>query len=206
MDNANVFNPLDKKNLGKSVVDALLESKECDLASVENFDGAGIYAVYYRGNFASYSVLAALNKKGGKYPIYVGKAIPKGGRKGMDTHASQDSDALYKRLLDHRKSIESAESLKITDFSYRCLILDDIWISLGEALVIQKYQPLWNQVIEGFGNHDPGKGRHNGMRPLWDEIHPGRSWAAKCKPAKVNAAGLADLIQAYMQTTLHAGR
>jgi len=201
-----VFNPLDKKNLGKSIVEALIESVEQPLSSVNIFEGAGIYAVYYRGDFKLYKELATLNKKAGCYPIYVGKAIPKGGRKGVDTGASLDSDALFKRLQDHRKSIESTQSLKIEDFSFRCLILDDIWISLGESLVIQKYQPLWNQVLDGFGNHDPGSGRYGGMRPLWDEIHPGRAWATKCKPPKSNAAELLESISAYMKSTLHAER
>jgi hypothetical protein len=201
-----VFNPLDKKNLGKSIVEALLESQERPLGSVELFDGAGIYSVYYRGDFRFYSDLAALNKKEGTYPIYVGRAVPKGGRKGLDTYASLESDALYKRLQDHRKTIEATPSLKIKDFTYRCLILDDIWISLGEALIIQKYQPLWNQVIDGFGNHDPGAGRYGGMRPLWDEIHPGRSWAKKCRPSKIAAPRVVELIRGYMKNTLIAER
>ena len=206
MENVRLFNPLDKKNLGKSIVEALLESNESALSSVIPFEGAGIYAIYYRGGFKQYRELAVLNKMAGSYPIYVGKAIPKGGRKGVDTDASLDSDALFKRLQDHKKSITSTASLSISDFSYRCLILDDIWISLGEALVLQKYQPLWNQVIEGFGNHDPGAGRYGGMRPSWDEVHPGRLWAAKCKRPKVDLLGLLDLIQVYMKTTLLAGR
>ncbi len=55
-----------------------------------------------------------------------------------------------------------------------------IWIPLGESLLIARFRPIWNVVLDGFGNHDPGKGRYNGARPLWDVLHPGRGWAKRC--------------------------
>jgi len=30
---------------------------------------------------------------------------------------------------------------------------------------------VWNVVIDGFGNHDPGAGRYNGERTRWDTLH-----------------------------------
>jgi len=200
MENESVFNPLAKRNLGKSVVDALLESAALPLADVGNFPGAGVYAIYYCGSFPGYKPLSDLNQQGAEYPIYVGKAIPKGGRKGTSADASLDSIALSKRLQEHRASIEAVHSLRIQDFSYRCLVVDDIWISLGETLIIQRFQPLWNQVVDGFGNHDPGAGRYEGMRPSWDELHPGRSWATKCKPPKLTKSQIIQTIDAYMAT------
>lgn len=194
-----VFNPLAKRNLGKSVVEALLGSPEIPLKDVASFAGAGIYAIYYRGDFLEYRPLSTINKIEGVIPIYVGKAIPKGGRKGNSIDSSLDSTALAKRLIEHKSSIEEVESLRIEDFSYRSLVVDDIWISLGETLVIQKFQPLWNQVIDGFGNHDPGSGRYGGMRPLWDELHPGRAWAARCQAPKMATAEIHKAIQNYMR-------
>lgn len=194
-----VFNPLAKRNLGKSIVEALLESPEMPLKDVASFAGAGIYAIYYRGDFPEYRPLSGINKSEGVIPIYVGKAIPKGGRKGNSIDSSLDSTALAKRLIEHKSSIEEVESLRIEDFSYRSLVVDDIWISLGETLVIQKFQPLWNQVIDGFGNHDPGSGRYGGMRPLWDELHPGRAWAARCQAPKMATAEIHKAIQNYMR-------
>jgi len=32
---------------------------------------------------------------------------------------------------------------------------------------------------DGFGNHDPGSGRYNQKRSVWDQVHPGRSWATR---------------------------
>lgn len=193
-----MFNPLEKKNLGKSVMDALLATPERPLEDVPTFPGAGIYCLYYRGDFPHYAPLSKLNQKAGTWPIYVGKAVPKGGRKGASIEASADSTALARRLVEHQGSIEETTTLALKDFSYRSLVVDDIWISLGETLVIQEFQPLWNQVVEGFGNHDPGGGRYGGMRPIWDELHPGRSWALKCKPAKLQAHQIIKAVEAAL--------
>lgn len=73
------YNPLDKNNLGASVADALLERADVPLEDVEQFIGAGIYAIYYTGDFTPYSPIAA--KRNG-IPIYVGKAVQPGARKG----------------------------------------------------------------------------------------------------------------------------
>jgi|SRR5690606_1259768 len=61
------------------------------------------------------------------------------------------------------------------------IVLDDIWIPLGESLLIEMYSPIWNKIVDGFGNHDPGSGRYNQQRSRWDVLHPGRNWALKLK-------------------------
>lgn len=85
-------------------------------------------------------------------------------------------------LAEHAESIRHSKNLELDDFSCRYLVVDDIWIPLGESLLIQMFSPVWNRVIDGFGNHDPGKGRHQGQRPQWDVVHPGRSWAERLQP------------------------
>lgn len=200
MKNESVFNPLAKVNLGKSIANALLESPSQSLKNAGLFLGAGIYAIYYRGDFSSYQPLGEMNKMEATYPIYVGKAIPKGGRKGISADASLDSAALCKRLQEHKASIQAVASLDIVDFSYRCLVVDDIWIPLGEALIIQQFKPLWNQVVDGFGNHNPGSGRYEGMRAPWDELHPGRSWAERCKPPRQSKSQILEAVEAYMRS------
>ena len=45
------FNPLDKKNLGASVAEALVTSTSYALGEVPPFSGVGIYAIYYCGDF-----------------------------------------------------------------------------------------------------------------------------------------------------------
>jgi hypothetical protein len=175
------YNPLDKMSLGASVADALLESPVHPLSGLEPFSGAGIYAIYYSGKFKPYGPLSAKNSGGIlKTPIYVGKAVPPGARKGNFGLETDPGPALYNRLSEHAESIDAAENLKLEDFFCRFLVVDDIWIPLGESLLIAKFSPIWNKLVDGFGNHDPGKGRYNQMRSKWDTIHPGRAWALKC--------------------------
>lgn len=181
------FNPLDKRHLGESVGQAMLRQPAVPIADLKSFDGAGIYAIYYVGDFRGYESIVDRNKNGRfNAPIYVGKAVPKGARKGGDLEASPGK-VLYSRLMQHAHSIEAASNLDIADFHCRYLTVDDIWIPLGESLLIAKFDPLWNKLIDGFGNHDPGKGRHAGLRPRWDVLHPGRPWADRCQPREETA-------------------
>jgi hypothetical protein len=193
------FNPLDKRHLGESVGQAMLRQPVIPLADLEKFEGAGIYAIYYRGDFPAYEAIARKNQ-GQNFiaPIYVGKADPKGARKGGNLEGSPGKD-LFKRLMEHKRSIEEASNLEIADFHCRYLIVDDIWIPLGESLLIAKFDPLWNKVIDGFGNHNPGKGRHAGLRPRWDVLHPGRSWADKCQPREETAEQIIGEARDYLR-------
>lgn len=178
---AEPYNPLDKLNLGKSVVEALLESPSTCISHIEPFSGAGIYAIYYHGSFEPYQPISATDLSQATMPIYVGKAVPSGSRKGANLTTSSIGNWLFRRILEHRESINAAQNLSTDDFSVRYLSVDDIWIPLGETLLISMFNPLWNRLIDGFGNHDPGAGRYQGLRPLWDVLHPGRTWADKCK-------------------------
>jgi hypothetical protein len=151
------------------------------LDGISAFNGAGIYAIYYHGSFEPYQPLADIGSSAMQTPIYVGKAVPSGSRKGANLTTSSAGKWLFSRISEHRESIKAAQNLDTNDFTARYLVVDDIWIPLGEALLISTFNPVWNQLIDGFGNHDPGGGRYNGLRPLWDVLHPGRSWADKCK-------------------------
>jgi hypothetical protein len=181
-----LFNPLDKKNLGVSVADALLARPRSPLPPPDKFIGAGVYAIYYQGSFAPYRLLAKRNlaNDGRDVPIYVGKAVPLGARKGGFGLDTKPGAVLYNRLQEHAESIQVAENLKPADFFCRYLAVDDIWIPLGENLLIEMFSPVWNKLIDGFGNHDPGKGRHQGKIPAWDVIHPGRAWAKRLQAGK----------------------
>ena len=175
------YNPLDKKNLGLSVTQELSQCPIQPLPPAEAFKGAGIYAIYYKGDFPAYKPIVNSNEIERQIPIYVGKAIPAGGRKGGITPSI--GKVLYRRLVEHAESIKQVNNLELGDFSCRFLLVDDIWIPLGENLLIEQYKPLWNTVIDGFGIHDPGSGRYNQRVSSWDVLHPGRSWANRCKPS-----------------------
>jgi hypothetical protein len=112
-------------------------------------------------------------------PIYVGKAELSGARKGRRDVQAQETK-LADRLRQHAKSISAVTTtLHIDDFFCRYLIVESVWIPLGENILINLTKPVWNMVVEGFGNHDPGSGRVAGIRPMWDTIHPGRTWAER---------------------------
>jgi hypothetical protein len=195
------FNPLDKKNLGASVAEALISAPVHPLGELPPFQGVGIYTIYYHGAFPAYSLVADQNKDatGPRVPIYVGKAVPAGARKGGALADPLQSKALFGRLTEHAESIKAAAgSLAIEDFTCRYLIVDEIWIPLGESLLIGKFAPVWNSIVEGFGNHDPGKGRYQGMRPRWDVVHPGRHWAEKCQQRSESAEDIVRDARSYL--------
>ncbi|MCL6590938.1 MAG: Eco29kI family restriction endonuclease [Firmicutes bacterium] len=188
------YNPLDKRNLGKSIADALLVKQVIPLSAIEPFTGAGIYAIYFIGNFPAYEPIASKNKYGlFKLPIYVGKAVPAGARKGGFLEADP-GPVLFRRLDEHIRSIEQANNLNIKDFYCRYLVVDEFWIPLAEALLIDTFSPLWNVVIDGFGNHDPGSGRYNQQRSYWDVLHPGRPWAEKLQDNRLTKENVLELV------------
>lgn len=194
------FNPLDKKHLGESVADAALHSELHNLPP-EPFIGAGVYLLYYFGDNPLYKKLVFANKDNVRYPIYVGKAVPAGARKGGQGIDVDHGPALYKRLCEHSESVKTAENLEINDFQCRFLVVDDIWIPLAESLMIEKFAPVWNCVLDGFGNHDPGSGRYSGKMPYWDCVHPGRVWASRLQPCAVSKSELEQRITSYLTDT-----
>lgn len=192
------YNPLDKLNLGKSVVQALLGQDARAMAGIGEIRGAGVYAIYYTGSFPAYEPVASQNRNSvfGQ-PIYVGKAVPKGGRKGGITTDMSKGTALRDRLRQHAASIEQAENLELEDFHYRCLVVDDIWIPLGENMVIETFRPIWNVVIDGFGNKDPGNRRAAQYLSSWDTLHPGRLFARKLAAGRATPESVRAKLDKY---------
>ncbi len=199
----NVYNPLEKHNLGRSVVDALLELPPIALADLMAFNGAGIYALYYHGPFEPYRPLSSRINNKELVPIYVGKAVPTGSRRGASLRTTAVGSALFSRIREHRDSISAVQNLEVVDFSVRYLAVDDIWIPLAESLLISTFNPVWNHLIDGFGNHDPGAGRYQGLVPIWDVLHPGRKWAAKCQSRTETFEDLSNRVVEYLNAHPH---
>jgi len=142
------------------------------------FPGCGVYALYYNGDNELYAKITELNRGAFAQPIYVGKAVPVGWRTAR-TQLSEASE-LYARLREHARSIDQGSGLEVAHFRCRFVILGGAETDLVvpvEAELIRRYTPLWNTVVDGFGNHDPGAGRYNQARSEWDVLHPGRPWA-----------------------------
>jgi Eco29kI restriction endonuclease len=149
----------------------------------KRFLGTGVYALYYTGKNPVYSRYRQLNRLSYDFPIYVGKAVPEGWRQSrMSDSVTKQSTELYKRLREHARGIASTDSLDIADFSCRFVIFEkdgSDMIGSIEASLIKLNQPLWNSCLDGFGNHNPGKGRYEQARSDWDVIHTGRPWVEK---------------------------
>ncbi|MEO7717602.1 MAG: Eco29kI family restriction endonuclease [Capsulimonas sp.] len=182
------YNPLDKANLARSVADQLLAKIPEPLGKITPFLGAGVYAIYYNGDFVEYASVAKSNTQGDfLVPIYVGKAIPKGGRIGVIDADAKPGLVLYNRLREHAESVAQAQNLSLEDFWCRYLVVDDIWVPLTESMLINTHRPIWNVSLSGFGNHDPGRGRYGQKRSPWDTVHPGRTWAVRCADYPLSA-------------------
>jgi hypothetical protein len=188
------YNPLDKRNLGESVAAALLKRPVGALPPDRQFVGAGIYAIYYAGDFLPYADIARRNRDGDpRQPIYVGKAVPPGARKGGFGLGVAPGPAVFRRLREHARSVEECANLRLVDFRCRYLVSDDIWIPLGESLLIEQFRPIWNVLIEGFGIHTPGKNRPQ-QTSKWDTLHPGRRLAAGLPPNPLTEDQLLQVI------------
>lgn len=186
------YNPSDLANLVRYCVQELMKRPPYPLPLPGAFPGAGIYALFYRGDFPLYQHLM-IRSDDCKQPIYVGRAR---------LTKSSGPRPLFRRLGEHSKSIVAVREsgLKIEDFRCRFLVLQPVWVSTVEDLLIQHYSTLWNDVLEGFGVHDPGKERHTGGIPLWDILHPGRTHLTKMLAR--GAVGMAEnevrtLVEAY---------
>ena len=169
----------------ESVVSEAIEFLEASptesLPPASKFTGAGVYALYYKGPYPLYQKIATNNQVGCNQPIYVGKAVHPGWRTGRAT-AEEPTPALFKRLREHAHSIDQGSELSHHEFRCRFMILDGTesdLVSAVEAQLIRLFSPLWNSVVDGFGNHDPGKGRYQQALSEWDVLHPGRPWAER---------------------------
>lgn len=192
------YNPLDKLNLGNSVAAALLQTSPRPLADTDGIIGAGVYVIYYTGYFQLYAPVARKNRGGVfQQPIYVGKAIPKGGRKGGISTDAGKGNALRDRLRQHATSVEQGAGLALADFYFRCLVVDDIWIPLGENMLIENFRPVWNMIVDGFGNKDPGRRRATQYKSPWDVLHPGRAFAEKLADSTKTQGEIIQQIEDY---------
>jgi len=173
------YNPLDLAALGESLLRHLERMPALPLDTVERFVGSGIYALYYHGASPPYAEIGRLNQsRDCVLPLYVGRAKDQGSRTGANPMSPVEGSALWDRVREHRRSIKNAENLEVAEFSVRMLVVLPLWIPLAESMVIQRYRPLWNAELQGFGIHAPGGGRLGQARSHWDILHPGRGFAA----------------------------
>ncbi|APA96687.1 Eco29kI family restriction endonuclease [Nocardia seriolae] len=199
------FDPLDKGNLIASVVNALYISPAVPLTLREHFVGSGLYCLYYSGDDELYAPIADGDPT---RPICVGTTLGFT-RASSGTVSPTSSVALANRLNYLARAIDAVEQrgpdggghhLSLRDFSYRCLVVDEMWARPAEAWIIQNSAPVWNCVIPGIGNHTPGRSRV-GVRSRWDELHPGRG-SADHQPSRHTIEELEDSVRTHFMLDL----
>lgn len=184
------YNPLDKLNLAESIQRRILGEPVHPLVDDDaraRTGGAGVYVLYYTGPFPDYSEISRRNhNERWSLPIYVGKAIPPGGRTGGLEQAARAVGVLRDRLRRHALSIDQSANLELGDFHFRFLVIDDVWIPLGENMLIESFKPLWNTSLSGFGSNPTGGPRSTQASSRWDTLHPGRAGAGRTVGPKLD--------------------
>jgi hypothetical protein len=189
------FNPLDRVELIRSVGRAM-PSSPCEQLPPERFEGAGIYAIYYQGDFDPYRPVALA---GCDWPIYVGSAMPAAEQWGLAGLDTAPGTQMYERLREDHSSVKTATNLNEDDFQCRYLIIDDIWIAQAERLLIDHYKPLWNGVVDGVGIPGDTAIRAGQQKSAWDILHPGRP-TANGRATGVTAAKIRARIAEHLDT------
>ena len=136
-------------------------------------EGPGVYAIYRtfgRGLYGPYTDTGV--------PLYVGQVAASGARR----PGARSRGTLSQRINAHRGSLEAGH-LAPWHFALRVLEVEPLLISAVERILIHRYCPPWQTVVDGFSLNCPGQGRIAGqIRSQWDTLHPGRTWASAMKP------------------------
>jgi Eco29kI restriction endonuclease len=67
----------------------------------------------------------------------------------------------------------------------------------GITLLIARFQPPWNVLIEGFGIHTPGAGRKKQVKSKWDTLHTGRNLASDLPANPMNESKIITLLDDF---------
>jgi hypothetical protein len=168
--------------------------------NIERMQGAGVYSLYIHDTeHPIYGILAKQHIAHKAHPIYVGKAVPKGWRQGK---TEPNHSALWERLMEHRRSLQQASNIEDHHVHVRYMVLPEessAMIGTLESFLIHDSKPLWNIHLDGFGNHDPGKGRYLQQASLWDTVHPGRPWSLRCVERAGQQSALIDTIRHHLE-------
>lgn len=159
--------------IGRLIGRELASVSRIPLAAINDFYGAGVYTIYYTGDYEAYAAIRDTD-----CPIYVGKANPK---QMKAVSPREQGNGLFSRLRKHRDNISKANNLELADFDCRYMVTESGWQMTAESFLISLYRPIWNKetkVCQGFGKHGD-KARTELSK--WDVLHAGRSWAENQK-------------------------
>lgn len=190
-----MFDPADPTTAGRVVALTMVAQARHPLSAIPAFYGAGVYALYYKGDYEHYRPLS-----GTDHPIYVGKADPV-------NPSAKDAVAqgvkLSDRLRDHAKSIRKATTtLNIEDFDCRFLIVQSGFQKSAEDYLINKFKPIWNsetKICFGLGKHGDSSDTRGNKRSPWDTLHPGRAWADASSENQKLPSLIAEQIRTHLE-------
>jgi hypothetical protein len=189
------FNPIEIPNIALNLVLEVLEQSVHSFPPSDAAVGAGVYLLYYSGDHIAYRPMKDINTGASpKLPIYVGKADRKGKRKGFTFEAGQGSE-IQSRSRNHVASIEKVDDLNPAEFACRFLSIEDAFIGLAESVLVSIFDPLWNRILDGFGNNPTGGPRSTQAISKWDLFHPGRRRGSGA--GKINRNDLEKLVSDY---------
>ncbi|MFP2931188.1 Eco29kI family restriction endonuclease [Pyxidicoccus sp. 3LG] len=194
--------PLVLAGIAQTLIQNVTKSEPVPLGTITPFDGAGLYALYYRGNFPAYQGLKAPSRNAPERPVYVGKATQL--HRAALAHAPPPLGApLYRRLKEHAESIKSTANLSVDDFWCRYAVMADIWAILAQRIFEDLEKPIWNSTLPGFGLHNLGTGRVHGRRSDWDTLHPGRKWCDRLSPSPCSQQEILNRVSAAVRKPRH---
>lgn len=193
------YAPLCEKNLQRiqlELIRRLLASGPHSFIDLNEsiFEGDGVYALYYCGDFKDY---LPIQSPGAKIPIYIGKA----GR------SESDRRGIHSRLREHYHSIGQT-NLGLENFVYRFTLLNAHLVELAEKMLIKAYRPIWNEALTGLGRARPGQ--WGTKVSSFDTKHPGRQFTGEYTPQTTRTmeevdreleTGIWISLRAYQQTT-----
>jgi len=190
-----MFDPTDPTTAGRVVALTMVAQTRHPLSKIPAFYGAGVYAIYYRGDYEHYRPLS-----GTDHPIYVGKADP---AHPSAKNAVDQGVKLSDRLGEHAKSIRKATTtLNIEDFDCRFLIVQSGFQKSAEDYLINMFKPIWNsetKICFGLGKHGDSSDTRGNKRSPWDTLHPGRAWADASSENQKSPALIVEQIREHLE-------
>ena len=117
----------------------------------------------------------------------------RGGRKGVDVLEDESGPKgaeLHSRLREHSETVNGVGDPFGGGFPVPVPIVDEIWIPLGENLLISRFMPVWNTSVERVRKpQTPARaGLCGAPAGRWDVLHPGRGLGAEMSGAAGDAS------------------